>query len=89
MQHADVISYIVRHLECKPEVIIRVPCVFCHNGRALLLVSTTGQYECQICGRHGRLDDLAVLAADQFEHRHHDTIELMETDGVMKRERGR
>jgi len=64
MQHADTIKYILRHLECKPEVIIRVPCLFCHNGRALLLVPSTGQYECQICGRYGKLDSLAVLAAE-------------------------
>ena len=88
MQYADVISYIVRYLECKPEVIIRVPCVFCHNGQALLLVHSTGQYECQICGRYGKLDSLAVLAADRFEYRHRRTVELMETDGVIKRERG-
>ena len=89
MQNVDVIKYIIQHLECKPEIIVRVPCLFCHNGRALLLVPSTGQYECQICGRYGKLDSLAVLAADQFEHRHRDSIALMETDGVVRRERGR
>lgn len=89
MQNVDVIKYILTHLECKPEIIIRVPCLFCNNGQALLLVPSTGQYECQICGRYGKLDSLAVLAADQFEHRHKDSIALMETDGVVRRERGR
>jgi hypothetical protein len=28
-----------------------------------------------------------VLAADQFEYRHRRTVELMETDGVVRRER--
>ena len=61
-------------MECKPEIIVRVPCL-CNNGQALLLVPSTGQYECQICGRYGRLDSLAVLA-DQFEHRHRDQYRI-------------
>jgi len=88
MQHADTIKYILRHLECKPELIVRVPCLFCNNGQALLLVPSTGQYECQICGRYGKLDSLAVLAADQFEYKHRESIALMEADGVVRRERG-
>lgn len=87
MQNAHLIYSIIRSMECEPEIILRVPCLFCNNGRALLLVPSTGQYECQICGRYGKLDSLAVLAADQFEHRHRQTIELMETDGVVKWER--
>lgn len=89
MQHADTIKYIIQHLECRPEIIVRVPCLFCHNGRALLLVPSTGQYECQICGRYGKLDSLAVLAADQFEHRHRDSISLMEERRAVGRVRRR
>ena len=89
MQHADTIKYILRHLECKPELIVRVPCLFCKARRALLLIPRTGRYECQVCGKHGKLEDIAVLAADHFEHRHRDSIELMEVDGVVRRERGR
>ena len=88
MQHADTIKYILRHLECKPELTVRVPCLFCNYGQALLLVPSTGQYECQICGRYGKLDSLAVLAADQFEYKHRESIALMEADGVVRRERG-
>lgn len=87
MQNAHLINSIIRSMECKPEIIVRVPCLFCNNGQALLLVPSTGQYECQICGRYGKLDSLAVLAADQFEYRHRRTVELMETDGVVRRER--
>ena len=89
MQNAHLINSIIRSMECKPEIIVRVPCLFCNNGQALLLVPSTGQYECQICGKHGKLEDIAVLAADHFEHRHRDSIELMEVDGVVRRERGR
>lgn len=89
MQHAELINSIIRYLECKPDLLVRVPCVYCGNGKVLVLDPTTGQFQCQVCGKHGRLDDLAVLAADQFERRHHDIVKLMETDGVIKRERGR
>lgn len=89
VENADLIRAIIDGLECKPEIILRVPCLFCKTRRALLLIPRTGQYECQICGKHGKLEDIAVLAADQFEHRHKDSIALMETDGVVRRERGR
>jgi len=89
VQNVDTIKYILRHMECKPEIVIRVPCLYCNVKRALLLIPSTGRYECQICGKHGRLDDLAVLAADRFEYRHRRTVELMETDGVIRRERMR
>ncbi len=87
VENADLIRAIIDGLECKPEIILRVPCLFCNNGQALLLIPSTGQYECQICGRYGKLDSLAVLAADRFEYRHRRTVELMEADGVVKRER--
>lgn len=88
MQNAEVIRDIVNKLECKPDWLIRVPCVYCHNGKTMILDPTTGQYRCQACGKYGKLSDLAVLAADIFEHRHRYSIELMETDGVIRR-RGR
>ena len=71
------IHSIVRYLECEPETLYRVPCPFCRNGRALLLVPSTGVYECQICQKYGKLDELVVIAADSFEHRHKDTLRMM------------
>jgi len=89
VENADLIRAIIDGLECKPEIILRVPCLFCNNNNVMLLIPSENRYQCQVCDQQGRLHRLAALAADQFEHRHKDSIALMETDGVVRRERGR
>ena len=87
VENADLIRAIIDGLECKPEIILRVPCLFCNNNNVMLLIPSENRYQCQVCDQQGRLHRLAPLAADQFEYRHRRTVELMETDGVVRRER--
>jgi hypothetical protein len=37
MQNAEVIRDIVNKLECKPDLLVRVPCVYCHDGKTMIL----------------------------------------------------
>ncbi len=77
LQNADLIRDIIQSLGCKPEILLRIPCPFCKNRRCLLLIPDSGRYECQICGRQGKLQQIATLARDRFEYRHRETVRLM------------
>ena len=89
VENADLIRAIIDGLECKPEIILRVPCLFCNNNNVMLLIPSENRYQCQVCDQQGRLHRLAALAADRFEHRHRDSISLMEERKAVGRVRGR
>ena len=83
LEHADVIKKIIRLEEGRAEIIIRVYCPFCRVKSALLLIGGTNRYECQVCGKYGKLTDLVVYFEDLFERRHRKTIDTMtERSGV-------
>ena len=78
MDNADTIKRIIRYLECEYEVIVRVVCPLCNTKRALLLIGRTGQYECLVCSKHGKLSTLITYCEDKFEHRHKATVKAMQ-----------
>lgn len=76
LPNADKIKHIIRLVEGRAELIVRVRCPFCRTKNALLLIGSTDKYECQVCCLHGKLDDLIVYF-EEFEHRHRKTVKLM------------
>lgn len=89
LQYAELIQSIIRNLECRPEFLIRVPCPYCHCGQVMLLDPQHGTYECQACGRHGKLQQLTALASDRFEYRHRETMALMRERAAVEKVAGR
>lgn len=77
LPNADKIKHIIRLVEGRAELIVRVRCPFCRTKNSLLLIGSTDKYECQVCCLHGKLDDLIVYFEDEFEHRHRKTVKLM------------
>ena len=77
LDNSDIIKKIIRLEEGRAEIIIRVYCPFCRVKSALLLISKTGRYECQVCHKHGKLTDLVVYFEDMFERRHRQSIKTM------------
>ncbi len=77
LPNADKIKHIIRLVEGRAELIVRVRCPFCWTKNSLLLIGSTDKYECQVCMQHGRLDDLIVYFEDEFEWKHRKTMRLM------------
>lgn len=76
-KNAHLIKEVVRYVEGKAELVVRMDCPFCGTGYGMLLVGRTGRYECQICSENGKLQDLVVYVEDKFQHRHRGTIRTM------------
>ena len=77
LPNADKIKHIIRLVERRAELVVRVRCPFCRTKNSLLLIGSTDKYECQVCMQHGRLDDLIVYFEDEFEWKHRKTMRLM------------
>lgn len=78
MENMHLIRAISAYLECELEKLFRVPCPYCRNPKAMLLFPDENRFQCLVCDKQGRLQDLAVVAADRFKYKHKETISLME-----------
>jgi hypothetical protein len=77
LENTHKIKHILKLVDGKGEIIVRVRCPFCRTKKALLLIGSTDKYECQVCMQHGRLDNVIVYFEDEFERRHRQTIQTM------------
>ena len=77
LENAHKIKHILKLIDGKGEIIVRVRCPICRTKKSLLLIGSTDKYECQGCMKHGRLDDVIVYFEDEFERRHRQTIQTM------------
>ena len=77
LENAHKIKHILKLVDGKGEIIVRVRCPICRTNDSLLLIGRTNHYECQVCCLHVKLDDLIVYFEDEFEHRHRKTVKLM------------
>lgn len=77
LHQADVIKNIIRMQNGEAEVIIRVYCPFCCRKYALLLIGSSGRYECPKCCKQGKLTDLIVYFEDLFQLENRETIKAM------------
>ena len=77
LENAHKIKHILKLVDGKGEIIVRVRCPICRTNDSLLLIGRTNEYECQVCMKHGRLDDVIVYFEDEFEWKHRKTMRLM------------
>ena len=77
LENAHKIKHILKLVDGKGEIIVRVRCPFCRTKKALLLIGSTDKYECQVCLKQGGLDDVIVYFEDEFEWKHRKTMRLM------------
>lgn len=85
MENADTIKHIVRLVDGKADLVVRVQCPFCGMGYTLLLIGRTGKYECLNCKKYGKLTSLAVYFEDKFEHKYRKTVKVMRERSAVER----
>jgi hypothetical protein len=83
LENAHKIKHILKLVDGKGEIIVRVRCPICRTKKALLLIGSTDKYECQVCLKQGGLDDVIVYFEDEFERRHRQTIQTMTERSVV------